>query len=74
MLRGSEGNEMNSRQNRSSSPAEILAFSDLAPVVAFYGMFRNVLMMRNMNNINHNGRYKTSLSIVSWTWRGNNIG
>jgi hypothetical protein len=27
-------------------------------------MFRYVLKMINMNNINHNGRYKTSLSIV----------
>lgn len=32
----------------------------------FSVMFRNVLKMKMLNNFNHNGRYKTSLSIVSW--------
>jgi len=40
----------------------------------FSVMFRNVLKMINMNNFNHNGRYGTSLSIVLWGWRVNDIG
>jgi hypothetical protein len=40
----------------------------------FSVMFPHVLRMRNMNNFNHNGRYKTSLSIVSLDWRDNDIG
>ena len=36
--------------------------------------FRHVLRMENMNNFNHNGRYKTSLSIVLHYMRGNDIG
>ena len=38
--------------------------SDLAPVVAFYGMFRNVWKMINMNDFSDNDLRKTSLSIV----------
>jgi hypothetical protein len=32
----------------------------------FSVMFTHVLKMGKMNNINHNGRYGTSLSIVLW--------
>jgi len=73
MLRGSEGTSSLRRLfgspdiDRNPSQAvykSIEQVSDLAPVVAFYGMFRNVLIKKMLNNFNHNGRYGTSLSIV----------
>lgn len=43
-------------------------------VKMIFGMFRNVLMTRNMNNINTNSLYETSLSIVLWALGDNDIG
>jgi hypothetical protein len=73
MLRGSEGTSSLRRLfgspdiDRNPSQAvykSIEQVSDLAPVVAFYGMFRHVLKMIKMNDFSDNDLRKTSLSIV----------